>query len=67
MRRVRDAGDRRSVRIRLTGDGLALVDEVVGLHVRNEARLLAGLEPAERERLADTLRTLLESLGDTAD
>lgn len=67
VERVRDAGDRRSVRIRLTGAGLALVDEVVGLHARNEARLLAGLDPAERERLADTLRTLLESLGDTAD
>ncbi|GGV38393.1 MarR family winged helix-turn-helix transcriptional regulator [Actinomadura sp. LOL_016] len=66
VERVRDAGDRRSVRIRLTPAGLELIDEVVGLHAENEARLLAGLDPAERDRLAGTLRTLLESLGDTA-
>ncbi|WUI03299.1 MarR family transcriptional regulator [Spirillospora sp. NBC_00431] len=65
VERVRDAGDRRSVRIRLTARGLELVDEVVGLHVANEARLLAGLDASERERLAGALRALLESLGDT--
>ncbi|WP_131736846.1 MarR family winged helix-turn-helix transcriptional regulator [Actinomadura roseirufa] len=64
--RIRDTGDRRSVRIRLTAEGLALVDEVVGLHVANEDRLLAALEPADRDRLAGLLRTLLESLGDTS-
>lgn len=66
VERVRDAGDRRSVRIRLTGRGLAVVDEAVGLHVANEDRLLAALDPADRERLAGTLRTLLESLGDAS-
>ncbi|MFG2089499.1 MULTISPECIES: MarR family winged helix-turn-helix transcriptional regulator [unclassified Spirillospora] len=66
VERVRDAGDRRSVRIRLTSRGLAVVDEMVGLHAANEERLLAALGPAERERLAGALRTLLESLGDTS-
>ncbi|MGH3240252.1 MAG: MarR family winged helix-turn-helix transcriptional regulator [Spirillospora sp.] len=66
VERVRDAGDRRSVRIRLTPRGLEVVDEVVGLHAANEARLLAGLDAAGRERLAAALRTLLESLGDTS-
>lgn len=66
VERVRDAEDRRSVRIRLTPQGLALVDELVGLHVANEHRLLAGLAPDDRERLAGALRTLLESLGDTS-
>lgn len=66
VERVRDAGDRRSVRIRLTPRGLETVDELVGLHTANEDRLLAALSPAERERLAGALRTLLESLGDTS-
>ncbi|WP_141575440.1 MarR family winged helix-turn-helix transcriptional regulator [Actinomadura sp. WMMA1423] len=66
VERVRDTGDRRSVRVRLTPRGLEIVDEVVGLHAANEERLLAGLPPADRERLASALRALLESLGDTS-
>ncbi|GAA3130012.1 MarR family transcriptional regulator [Planomonospora alba] len=66
VERVRDGEDRRSVRIRLTPGGLELIDRLVGPHVDNEARLLAALEPAERDRLAGLLRVLLESLGDTA-
>jgi DNA-binding MarR family transcriptional regulator len=66
VERVRDDGDRRSVRIRLTPAGLEAVDEAVGAHMANEARLLAALDPADREDLAGTLRTLLESLGDTS-
>ncbi|TDB82576.1 MarR family transcriptional regulator [Actinomadura sp. KC216] len=66
VERVRDAGDRRSVRIRLTARGLEVVNELVGLHVANEERLLAGLDAAGREHLAASLRTLLESLGDTS-
>ncbi|MGI5329767.1 MarR family winged helix-turn-helix transcriptional regulator [Actinomadura nitritigenes] len=66
VERVRDAGDRRSVLIRLTPHGLAVVDEAVGAHVENEARLLAPLGPSEREDLAGRLRVLLESLGDAS-
>ncbi|MFA1543584.1 MarR family winged helix-turn-helix transcriptional regulator [Actinomadura monticuli] len=66
VERVRDAADRRSVRIRLAPRGLELVDELVALHAANEDRLLAALDPAERERLAAALRALLESLGDTS-
>ncbi|MFE9099529.1 MarR family winged helix-turn-helix transcriptional regulator [Actinomadura geliboluensis] len=66
VERVRDPGDRRSVRIRLTPRGLETVEELVAEHAANEDRLLAALDPAERERLAGALRTLLESLGDTS-
>jgi DNA-binding MarR family transcriptional regulator len=65
--RVRDDNDRRSVRIRLTDHGLALVDDLIGRHVANETRLLSGLPEDERGRLIGTLRTLLESLGDKSD
>lgn len=66
VERVRASGDRRSVRIRLTPQGLELVDRLVGAHVDNEERLLAALGPVERDQLAGLLRTLLESLGDTS-
>ncbi|MEU8245515.1 MarR family transcriptional regulator [Nonomuraea sp. NPDC048916] len=66
VERVRDSEDRRSVRIRLTGRGLDVVDELVALHVANEARLLAALDPDARDQLAGLLRLLLESMGDTS-
>ncbi|GAA0361001.1 MarR family transcriptional regulator [Actinoallomurus spadix] len=66
VERVPDEQDRRSVRVRLTERGRALVDEIVGLHVANEARLLSSLSPERRTELAGLLRDLLDSLGDTS-
>lgn len=66
VERLPDEEDRRSVRVRLTDQGRAMVDEIVGPHVANEVRLLAGLAPEERDRLTGLLRGLLESLGDTS-
>ncbi|MCO6008624.1 MarR family transcriptional regulator [Actinoallomurus purpureus] len=66
VERVPDAEDRRSVRVRLTERGQTAVDEIVGPHVANEARLLASLGPEDRDRLGGLLRGLLESLGDTS-
>lgn len=62
-----DPGNRRSLLITLTGEGLALVDSVVDGHVANERRLLQGLAAAERQQLDALLRKLLVSLGDTLD
>ncbi|WP_306363299.1 MarR family winged helix-turn-helix transcriptional regulator [Nocardia sp. CC227C] len=64
--RVPDPVDRRSVRVRLTDRGRALVDEVLPLHVANEERLLGGLSGQDRDELATLLRSLAESLGDTS-
>lgn len=55
--------DARSRRIRLTGRGLALVDDLVEQHVTNEHRLLAGLSDLERSRLAYLLETWGRTLG----
>lgn len=66
VQRVRDPDDRRGVRIRLTPDGLALIDKLMPLHVANEQRLLAELGEGDQETLADLLRTLAASLGDTS-
>jgi len=57
------ADDARSRLIRLTSGGLVLVDDLVGKHVANEHRLVAGLSDMERTRLAH----LLESWGRTLD
>ena len=66
VERVRDAEDRRSVRVRLTPRGRAVVDELLGPHLANGARMLRPLDPAAREQVTNALRTLLESLGDTS-
>ncbi|MFG3225589.1 MarR family winged helix-turn-helix transcriptional regulator [Kitasatospora sp. NPDC048194] len=63
--RVRDEGDRRSVKIRLTDHGLETVDRILPLHLANEDRLLRALGGDDREQLATLLRDLLESYGDT--
>lgn len=57
------ADDARSRRIRLTPEGLALVDDLVEKHLANERRLVAGLSDLERTRLAH----LLEAWGRALD
>ncbi|MGW1344983.1 MarR family winged helix-turn-helix transcriptional regulator [Kribbella sp. NPDC002412] len=59
--------DGRGVRVTLTEEGLQLIDRVLPAHIDTENQLLAGLSGAERERFAELLRTLLESLGDKRD
>jgi DNA-binding MarR family transcriptional regulator len=59
--------DGRGVQVTLTEEGLRLIDDVLPTHLETENRLLAGLSAPERQQLADTLRTLLESLGDKRD
>jgi len=58
------ADDRRKVIVRLTPDGLDLVDEVVLGHMATETEILADLSPRQRRTLADLLRTVLLTLGD---
>jgi DNA-binding MarR family transcriptional regulator len=59
--------DGRGVLVSLTPAGLELIDAVLPTHITTENRLLEGLSADERENLANTLRTLLESLGDKTD
>lgn len=63
--RVPDATDRRSVKIRLTPQGLEVIDRVLPLHLANESRLLEGIDTGQRHHLATTLATVLEAHGDT--
>ena len=58
IERAPDPGDRRGVLITLTDAGHELIDRVTEAHLANERRLLAGLSPVERDRLAALLRKL---------
>lgn len=64
--RSRNAADGRGVYVTLTEAGRELIDRAMPDHVATEHRLLEPLSPAQRQRLAAALRTLLESLGDSA-
>jgi len=57
-----DPGDRRGTLVRLTAQGKATIDRAIGVHVRNEARLLDALTTAERRALDRSLRSLLAGL-----
>ena len=62
IRRDPDPHDRRGVLITLTPAGVELIDKVTSAHMANEARLLAALSDADRDRLAGLLRKLLLGL-----
>lgn len=64
VQRAPSDADRRSVLVSLTEAGHSLVDATLPDHVATEERLLSGLDDAQRDQLASTLRTLLEHLGD---
>jgi DNA-binding MarR family transcriptional regulator len=59
-----DPADRRGTLVRLTRAGKRAIDRAVELHVANEDRLLASLEPDEARALDGLLRKLLGGLED---
>ena len=59
VRREPDPRDRRGVLVTLTDAGCEVVDAALDDLLAGERELLAGLDPRQRETLADLLRTLL--------
>lgn len=59
--------DRRKVIVRLTPQGLDLVEEVVVTHLATEREILSSLTARQQQDLAHLLRTMLLALGDHAD
>lgn len=57
-----DSDDRRVVRIRLTMQGLELIEGAVAAHVEGEERLLDALSRDERRQLAELLAKLMSSM-----
>jgi DNA-binding MarR family transcriptional regulator len=64
VRRLPDPADGRAVRVRLTVEGRSRVDGAVSDLLHRERAVLAGLPAADRERLADLLRSLLMRVED---
>ena len=64
VEREHDPVDRRRVIVRLTPEGLAVVDRVAVGHYELEAELLSSLSERQRSALTSALRTLLVDLGD---
>lgn len=60
--RVANCNDARSILVKLTPAGLALIDRAVEKHVENEHRILAGVAPAELQSLDANLTALLSAL-----
>ncbi|QGZ41418.1 MarR family winged helix-turn-helix transcriptional regulator [Pseudoduganella flava] len=58
-----DPQDRRGVRVRLTEKGLAVIDEILPLHVANEQEALASLDNKEREELDRLLAKVIRGLS----
>ena len=56
--------DARIRNVRLTAQGVALVDELVSVHLDNERRLLSSLTEHQRGELADILESLARDLED---
>ncbi|MBD3778756.1 MULTISPECIES: MarR family transcriptional regulator [unclassified Cellulomonas] len=59
VERLPSPDDRRGVLVSLTAEGRSRVDAAMSTLLEVEAGLLAGLPDADRERLADLLRTLV--------
>ena len=56
--RVRDDGDRRTLRLSVTPTGLAIHDDIAALAIEVEQRLLAALSPSEAQTLRHALAML---------
>ncbi len=67
VERTTSTDDRRKVIVRLTTQGLKLVDDIVFTHMATEREILAALTPRQQNDLAKNLRTTLLHLGDYAD
>ncbi|MFI6978506.1 MarR family winged helix-turn-helix transcriptional regulator [Embleya sp. NPDC050154] len=66
VERVRDGEDRRTVKIHLTERGHEVTRALFADHLASYARLLADVDRDVVENSADSLRRVLEALGDTS-
>lgn len=62
IERVANETDRRSRLVRLTAEGLDVIDRAIELHTADEARLVADLDDRTTAALTDGLRRVLQHL-----
>lgn len=64
VRRRPDTEDRRGVNVSLTPQGRRLIDEAIGHRLESARESLRGLSPARQRRLAELLRTVVQTTAD---
>ncbi|MGE3588729.1 MAG: MarR family winged helix-turn-helix transcriptional regulator [Ilumatobacteraceae bacterium] len=62
VERAPNPADRRGSLVRLTDEGVRVMDEAMRLHAEVEQRLVAALDPPAAAQLEEALRTLLRSV-----
>ena len=62
VERLKNPADGRQVLVTLTDDGHRVVDAALVDHAKNEADIIAALEPAQQRQLIDLLRILHEAV-----
>ncbi|MPZ54101.1 MAG: MarR family transcriptional regulator [Acidimicrobiia bacterium] len=67
IERIPHPNDGRGSLVKLTPAGAEALDAALEEHLENEHRLIAALEPDDREALAALLHNLLVALGDTGE
>jgi DNA-binding MarR family transcriptional regulator len=67
IRRQRASADRREIRLVLTPAGGQLVEGVTGRRRAEISRLIAAVDPAERQALVGSLRALAEAAGEVPE
>lgn len=65
--RIRRQGDRRYVKVQLTGDGRKLIDDYFPSHARAIAQLMSALDSEEQETLAALCRKLGLAVSRSSD
>ena len=64
IKRAPNPEDRRGILVRLTKQGLELIDRAYEAHIANELEMVASLTETERETLMDLLRKMLLAFED---
>lgn len=64
IKRLPNPDDRRGILVRLTEQGIELMDKAYPAHLANEEQILGSLTKTESETLTDLLRKLLLSFED---
>jgi DNA-binding MarR family transcriptional regulator len=62
LERIRKPDDRRVVRVRLTDEGLALVERIHGPLIAHHDALLAKIPKSDLKKIAEDLRRVLDNL-----
>lgn len=62
IERLANPEDARSKLVKLSGEGLQLIDKTVEAHIENERKIVADLSESQLQQIDDSLRTLLAVL-----